>query len=301
LAVTAVAFAVIGFIVYVRALRVPKLTVSAPIRAPERKRAELGPGTRVVDVEVRAVVDRAIIIKPEEFNDAEVERVCRAFLAEFGPERGLRRLIVGTSEQVVRLALFKAWPPPPIADPGRTHPSTPGDTLDDFSRAVDEVRRLGLPRGPVARVIAIGPAALFTVRDANGYRERVLTGGSDPTLMNDGSRSYRLLHFVVTVPGPALGRDYYATELFYQANPEVCAASVGRLTHRAKGIVLGGQIAVDVRGDAFFPEVWSYPTILPFQHEASPPQELAYRVGGRLKCGQAGDGEVACAGQNFRP
>ena len=42
------------------------------------------------------VVDRAVIIKPEEFTPERVERICHDLLNAFGQVRGMRRLIIGT-------------------------------------------------------------------------------------------------------------------------------------------------------------------------------------------------------------
>jgi hypothetical protein len=96
---------------------------------------------------------------------------------------------------------------------------------------------------PGSRVLAVGDAAMLTVCDAHGYTEKLLAGTSDPTLVRDGRISYRLLHYVLTLPGPALRPDDYLTSIYLEAKPELSVSSVGRLALRFKHIAREGQRA----------------------------------------------------------
>jgi hypothetical protein len=267
---------------------------------PATSLAQLSAQTVLSDKQVAMVVDRAVIITPEEFVPERVERLCREFLNTFAQNRGLRRLIIGTSEDTVRSALFHGSPPA-VEDTGKAKPRVFDDRQSAFDRMVEAIRNRNLPRGPVARVLAIGDAAMLTVRDAHGYTEKLLAGTSDPTLVRDGKISYRLLHFVLTPPGPALRPDDYFTSIYFEAKPELSVSSVGRLMLRFKQIARGGQLRVDVRPDTFFAESWDYPAVLPFVRDPVVPSKLQYLVRGNLTCVAVGNPPIACSGDNFQP
>jgi len=257
--------------------------------------------TVLIDKEVSRVVDRAVIIKAEEFTPERVERLCREFLNIFGQDRGLRRLIIGTSEDTVRSALFHGSPPA-VEDTGGAAKSRVFDNRQSaFDRTVEAIRNGHLPRGPVARVLAVKDAALLTVRDTRGFTEKLLAGTSDPTLVRDGRISYRLLHFVLTLPGPALRPDDYVTSIYFEAKPELSVGSVARLTLRFKDIARGGQLRIAVRPDTFFAESWKYPAVLPFVRNPVVPSNLEYLVRGILECVAVGNRPIACSGDNFHP
>ena len=259
--------------------------------------------TVLIDKEVAMVVDRAVIIKPEEFTPERVERLCREFLHTFGQDRGLRRLIIGTDEDTVSLALIHGSPPVVVIEDsgGPANSRAWDDRQSAFNRTVETIRNRSLPRSPIARVLAVGDAAMLTVRDTRGYREKLLAGTSDPTLVRDGRISYRLLHFVLTPPGPALRRDDYVTLIYFEAKPELSVSSVARLTLRFKNIARGGQLNVAVRPDTFFAEYRQYPAVLPFLRNPIVPSSFQYLVRGTLTCGVVGDRPIACSGSNFHP
>jgi hypothetical protein len=272
-----------------------------PVIAPKRPVAHLGPGALVVDATAMAVVDQAIIVGAEEFTDKAVERRGRAFLREFGPHRGLRRLTIGTSEQAIRLALFKPWPRPPVHAEALGSNTPTSDYAPDFYHAVQEIKTLKLPREPIARVLAVGTAAVLTIRNNGRFTERLLTGSSDPTATLQNGVSYRLLHFALTLPGPVLEPDDYVTELFFEAKPVLSVASAAALTRRWKSMAHGGQVGVDVRRDAFFPATWEFPAVLPFLNVTGVPSLFQYLTGGSLHCDQVSDRPVGCSGESFRP
>jgi hypothetical protein len=259
--------------------------------------ARLSAQTVLIDKEVPLVVDRAVIIKPEEFTPERVQRICHEFLNAFGQDRGMRRLIIGTNEDTVRSALFHGSP---LGDPGKVKTRAFDDRQSAFDSTVEAIRNLNLPKRPVARVLAVGDAAILTVLDIHGYTEKLLVGTSDPTLVQDGRISYRLLHFVLTPPGPALRPDDHATSIYFEAT-DLSVASVVRLTRRFKRIVRGGQLSVAIRPDTFFPETWEYPAMLPFVRNATIPSDFQYLVRGNLTCAAVGNRRIGCSGINFRP
>jgi hypothetical protein len=260
--------------------------------------AKLSAQTVLIDKEVPKVVDRAVIIKPEAFTPERVERICQEFLNAFGQDRGMRRLIIGTNEDTVRLALFHGSPP---GDPGTSKNRVFDDRQSAFDSTVEAIRNLNLPKRPIARVIAVGDAAILTVLDAHGYTEKLLAGTSDPTLVRDGTISYRLLHFVLTPPGPALRPDDYATSIYFEATTELSVASAVRLTLRFRRIARGGQLSVAIRPDTFFPESWEYPAVLPFVRNPAIPSSFQYLVRGNLTCSSVGNRPIRCSGHNFQP
>lgn len=248
------------------------------------------------NIECTRTVDQSLIIRRESFQSDQLVQLCRDFLKRYGRDRGLRRLLIATRQETVNSAMFHGTRRITEHDPGQ--PAS--DWAAGYDRTVAMIKYENLPHSPIARLIAIGDAALLTIRDGPRYSERIIQGTSDPTLMRDGTTSYRLLHFMVTVPRTG-ERNSYATSLFFKATPGLSAGSVARLTRRVADLVRGAQISVAVRTDDFFPDTWGYPAINPFVEPLTVPTQLQFLARGVLSCGVGTGREIGCSGTNFRP
>lgn len=55
-------------------------------------------------------MDQRVVLKPEEFGPENIEHLCREFLMQQGPDRGLRRLLPAMDQSTIEYALSHGAP-----------------------------------------------------------------------------------------------------------------------------------------------------------------------------------------------
>ena len=136
------------------------------------------------NVECSRVVDRGSVIRSEDFSADQITQLCRDFLKRYGPDRGLRRLLIATRQETLNSAMFHGTQRITVSAPGQP----PSDWETSYSRTIAMIKYENLPQSPIARLIAVGDSALLTVRDGQRYTELV----SFASLQRDCS-AYRYL------------------------------------------------------------------------------------------------------------
>jgi len=159
----------------------------------------------------------------------------------------------------------------------------------------------GLPKGPLARVLALGGAAKLSYLDQGALKEEILSGGSDdPTKIREGTHRYELLHFVFHKLGAAsLPPHEYSLDLFLKAEPELSVGSSVRVFERFRKLTSIEDLFIHIRTDSWFMEADQYPLVLAFTSPLTIPNSLQYRVSPSLGCALV-SGKVQCTGSNFQ-
>jgi hypothetical protein len=242
------------------------------------------------DSKSAGIIDRAIVVPRAEFSRERVDRLCRDFLSGQKKPYALLRLTVGVDQSEVARSLWH------------------GQLLLTAQSSLDDLKRIGLPNGPIARLIARQGSALVSYRGTDGkLSEWVILGQRDPTMIKVLGVDCRLLHFhfvdMHSRPGIAPSWDttypYFLT-LYFQGAPKVSARTCAALTRmfaRETGIRL---VSIKMRSDTWFLGDPNYPDVYRFQPEVVLPNWLQLELRPSVSCGLH-QGELECSGVNFQP
>lgn len=234
----------------------------------------------ISDEDSRGVVDRAVVVAKTDFTRARIEDMSRHFLASKRGSYKLLRLTVGADPFAVANALYGFQ-------------ST--SKLDRYDELTQRIRNEGLPRVPIARLLAVENGAVFDYRDSSGFQRKVVEGTQDPTVMSVGSCDYRLLHFFTE----GIKGEVSAINFFVEASPKLSIANCFLLTRALKHKFQPRGISVNVRMDAWFGNNSMYPAVYPFQPIVTAPSKFQYLNDRWVTCSWFG--ELHCAGNGFLP
>ncbi len=247
----------------------------------------------LADQNAAGIVNRAFTIPKQQFDRSHVESLCRAFLDEHKGQYRLLRLLIGTDEVDLARSLYHSI-----------------NRRVTEQSALEDLKKFGLPKQPIARLFARGGNALLSYVGPDGkFDEWLLAGATDPTKIKVGEVSCRLLHFVFVGPQYAMRKDYvvtkrpdpYGLDLYFQCGPQVSATNAAILVRMfAKELGLHG-VSVHTRSDAWFLADPNYPDVYRFQREIVLPR--LYEALGRpsVTCSVGGPKGLGCAGTSFVP
>jgi hypothetical protein len=239
--------------------------------------------TVIFDRSCATVEDRGITVSADRLTDRLAESICAQFVRSMAPHRALARLTIATDRESLMRALVHT----------SMHPS--------YRSTLDEIRSYQLPVVPVARVLVLNGAALFSYRDKAGYREHMLSKGCQSISFVVQGTTFDLLHFILTEPGPALQPSDYSLSVFLRAGSGVSVSACAGATRQMLAWTKLLQLHVEVRPDGWFMDSYDYPALLPFQESDVPPNELAFLRRPQVSCGYAKQTGILCSGHNFQP
>jgi hypothetical protein len=236
----------------------------------------------VLNEKVKGVEDRGIVVPASELNRERFEQLAKEFLKKEGQQPILQRLIVAPDKEAL-LANY-------------VH-GTPQDSPESTFL---EIQQMGLPNGPLGRLLAVNGRAKLSYLDRDGLTARILDGGSDPTVFREGGIAYELLHFNASKARVGTTIHPYSLEIFLRASPRVSLASCVAITKRFQLLLNFDNLSVEIRADDWFPESQDYPAVLAFSKSAALPDPGRYVRQPAVTCGAA-LGKLRCSGSNFEP
>jgi hypothetical protein len=247
-----------------------------------------------MDQDAAGIVNRAIIIPRQQFNRTHVEALCRSFLKEHEGNYKLLRLLIGTDEFDLARSLYHSINRPLTA-----------------KSALEDLKKFGLPKQPIARLFARGGRALVSYIGPDGkFDEWLLLGASDPTSIKLGDVTCRLLHLHFSGPEYAMRKDFvpkgppkdpYVVDLYFQCGPRVSATNAATLTRMFAKELGRENVTVHTRSDTWFVEDPQFPDVYRFQRQIVVP--MLYEALGRpsVSCSVGGPRGLGCAGTSFVP
>ena len=251
-------------------IRASVLSLSAAISIASGQivRDQRGPG----------IVDRGIAVP--KFSREEVKRMAQDFLQDEAKGASIARLLIAPDQASL------------VSNYGH---GTPHNT---YQSTVAEIEHAGMPKGPMARVLAIGGRAKLSYLEKGILTEEMLSGSSDPTILRDGNHSYELLHFVLT-QSHLRGEPYFLT-LYLKASPNLSITSLSRIYTSLHQLTKIDDLTIDARRDPWFLETQLYPAVPVFTRPLEIPNAIHYMIGADVSCGLM-DRKFNCSGRNFRP
>ncbi len=232
------------------------------------------------DEDSRGVIDRAVVVERADFSFARLEDMGRHFLASKRGSYKLLRLTVGADPFAVANALYGFQ-------------ST--NKLDRYDELTQRIRNEGLPRTPIARLLALGNGAVLDYRDSSGFQRKLLAGSQDPTVITVANCKYRLLHFF----DQGTKGDVSSINVFVEVSPRLSIANCILLTRTLKQRFQPLSVDVSVRTDTWFIRNALYPAVYPFQVDITAPSRFRYLNDRWVTCSWFG--ELHCAGNGFLP
>jgi len=244
----------------------------------------LRPESRLVrDTALDGIFDRAVVVSLNDFSVGRVEKLSREFLAEKRGGFRLLRLTIGVSEEDVSRSL--------------NHCCIPG-ARDEFGYYLARLQKEGLPRLPIARLIATRAGALLSYRDARGVVERVIEGRGDPTRFLAGGIDYRMLHFYI--PHGAKSGDGLPHVQIYLHAKTISMSSVLLAMKQLEQRLGLAEIGIAARLSPWLLGFDQCPEVPRFEEKLALPNPLRDRFAPMLSCSQV-HGEISCSGDRFRP
>jgi hypothetical protein len=238
----------------------------------------LASGQTVRDQRGPGIVDRGVVAL--HFSREEVKRMAQDFLQGEAKGTSIARLLIAPDQA----SLVSNY----------AH-GTPHNT---YQSTMAEIERAGMPKGPMARLLAIGGRAKLSYLEKGALTEEVLPGSSDPTIFRDGNYSYELLHFVLSQSH--LRGDPYFLTLYLKASPGVSINSLSRIYNSLHQLTKIENLSIEARRDPWFLETQQYPAVPVFTQPLAIPNSIRYIIGPAVSCGLM-DGRFNCTGHNFEP
>jgi hypothetical protein len=244
----------------------------------------LGAGDyRVIsEVDNGRIVDTQAVVPLLSYADAKT--LCTAFVERYAGRRQIFRFIIGGSIEAVGRSLHK------------------GNVSGDSPRALAPIDGFSsLEEQPLARVFGVGRSAILSYRKGRDFRQEMLAGGQDPTIVVEDGTRFQLLHYQLTKGGDGLlDRHAFALHVFARALSKVSVSATTLLTNRLARLSGARPIIVSVRPDTWFVTDPGYPEVFPFVKTLDRPSKRAYDLAPVLSCGV--DSQVlTCSGRGFEP
>jgi hypothetical protein len=239
------------------------------------------------------VIDHTVVLPAGRLNQVAATALASEFLDRYGSENRILILTMGEDELEVRACLYHYYEP--IGSEGR------GET-ETLVRFLKNVRSMGPPKRPLARVLSIHGNALLSYRDSSGLSERVIRGTHDPTRLRVASIDYQLVFVSLGIASAAVAeRDRYSVTFYARASPRISLSSSVALLRRLRPLVSTDHFSAMIRPDAWFVEIPSYPLIPVFTKDLSVPNAGEYYLAPSVNCGHHRRFGVRCNGRNFQP
>jgi hypothetical protein len=244
--------------------------------------------TVVFNAECVDAVDRGILVESQDFTEAEVATLARDFLQEHGADK-LVSLIVGADQQQI---LSSHQGVIRITDSSEEDPSS------SVAKEIENRKKLSMPTGPLARLIAIRGAALLTIKKDGVITERVIGGQADPTNLRESGVQYKLLHLNLSAGGEAIHNCELS--VFLQTRSRFSVSGLVALTRRLQTLTGVADVVTTVRRDSWFIGDPGFPCIPPFSGDLKFPDPLQWMLSPALSC-RFDRGRPVCSGQSFEP
>jgi hypothetical protein len=162
----------------------------------------------VHDVRGPTVADRGILLSRSDFSFSTVRRLAREYLEHDAKDAKIARLLMAPDEIGVTMNYGHG-------SPHNTYEST-----------VADIARIGILKGPMARVLSVNGLAKISYFEDGKLTEEFLQGlgTADPTIFREGQDSFELLHFFLAVPTRTSPGANHLT-LYFRATPQVSISS----------------------------------------------------------------------------
>ncbi len=235
------------------------------------------------------VIERAVIYPRGQLDRSSATILARQFLKRYGADHEIISILMGVDESEIRASLYSLSP---------TFTADPIASLDKY---VEELRTLGPPKGPIARVLSINGDALFSYREGGAVYEEVLTG-TDPTRLIVDDVKFQLLHLSFSEASSAVAEpSRYRLTLYFLAAPRISISRTITATRMMLSRLRIKNLAVLVRSDGWFFGSDDYPAYPAFIRNLTAPNANKYRLFGYTSCGFERGDNLTCSGRNFEP
>lgn len=245
--------------------------------------------TVVFNTECANAVDRGIRVERQEFTDAQVETLARDFLREHRANN-LISLLVGVDQQQILSSHHGVI---------RITDSSKEDPPSGVAKEIESRKKLGMPAGPLARLIAIRGTGLLSITKNGVITERLIGGKSDPTNFEEAGIQYKLLHLNLSAGSEAV-RGHCMLSVFLQTGSRLSVSGLVALTRRIQVLTGVPDVATNLRRDSWFFGDLEFPYIPAFAQDVAFPDALRWTLSPALTC-RFQDSRPMCSGQNFEP
>lgn len=202
------------------------------------------------------VLERTILVPPQQFTRAWAEQASRTFLAA---NKG--------SFRVLKLSIF-------VRGQDRWWATGIGHTEITYAKWEYYYRNYASEPLPMAEAIAIGDSAVLRFRDENDKVERVVLSGADPLVLDVEGTRFEILHLRFrTVPKVRLGQEVepLGARFFIRTDGKLTNELGIKATRILADRVRLQNVIADFRNDAWFITDGSFPLVYPFEPWATPP------------------------------
>ena len=245
--------------------------------------------TVVFNTECANAVDRGLLVQKQDFTEAKVETLASDFLREHGADKVIS-LLVGVDKQQILSSHHGVI---------RINDYSEEDPSSGVAKEIESRRKLGMPTGPLARLIAISGAGLLSIKKDGVITERVIGGESDPTNLKESGVQYKLLHLNLTADSEAV-RGYCELSVFLQTGSRLSVSGLVALTRRLQVLTGVPNVETNLRRDSWFFGDQKFPVIPAFSRDLTFPDPLRWTLSPALTC-RFQDSRPMCSGQNFEP
>ena len=243
----------------------------------------------VFNTECGNAVDRGLLLEKQDFTETKVETLARDFLKEHGADK-LISLLVGVDQQQILSSHHGVI---------RITGSSKEDPSSGVAKEIESRKKLGMPAGPLARLIAIRGTGLLSITKNGVITERVIGGESDPTHLKESGVQYKLLHLNLTAGSEAV-RGHCMLSVFLQTGSRLSVSGLVALTRRIQVLTGVPDVVTNLRCDSWFFGNQKFPVIPAFSRDLTFPDALRWTLSPDLTC-RFQDSRPMCSGQNFEP
>ena len=225
-----------------------------------------------------------------QFDRQSAIAVAREFLKRYAADHEIISVVLGVDQSEILSCFFSSYPPP--LDSGR---------IESLDAHVEELRKVGPPKGPIARILSINGNALFSYREGSTVYEEVLSG-TDPTRLGVEGAQFHLLHLSFSKASPAVTESSrYQITLYFRAAPRISISKTVAATRTMLSRLRTKNLTILVRSDGWFFERNDYPAYPAFIRDLNLPDANKYRLSSYTSCGSQHGEDLSCSGRNFEP
>lgn len=242
-----------------------------------------GQSTRLLDLNISGIIDRAIILPPEQFTKEKVEELARQVLAIEKGKYILLRLTVGVSAADVARSMHQG---------GAIH------GIETYEDTIQRLRKDGFPSQPIARLIATSEGAVLSYHDRSGLFEKILKGRSNPTKLRAGSVEYTLLHFYVSPITTKSGKRSAALQVYFKSSV-LSVSGCAELARLLKARIGAEMTTVAIKSSVWFIGSANYPDVYRFEDNLTLPSLMEGKYAPYVSCTIDSAG-ITCSGERFK-
>jgi hypothetical protein len=223
--------------------------------------------TVIFNTECASAVDRGLLVEKQDFTDAKVEAMARDFLRERAKSKVIS-LLVGVDQQLIFSSHHGVI---------RIIQSSEEGSYAGVAKEIESRRKLGMPIGPLARLIAIRGAGLLSIRTNGVITERLIGRESDPTNFEEAGVQYKLLHLNLSAGSEAV-RGHCMLSVFLQTGSRLSVSGLVVLTRRLQLLTGVPDVVTNLRGDSWFFGAQNFPVIPAFSRDLTFPDALRWTL-----------------------